>query len=249
MLSAGVLLYAAGFILSIYLRQYDVRLAGAGDMVRFPWDNAAYNVVSIDAGIKDRIVKDPDVPLLDHEPEVLLRDSLSAVHAIGAYPPAGLGRAYSHILNYGIAPEVRLFKGDAMVANGYMALRLMPPGRSDYFDIQPYPFRFLVYLLPEKMHENVSGRKMIFDLKSPRYMTRVFRGEDVIAEGASDSPLEFEGFSLSYTSPKYWVQLESALDAGIPMMKSGIIMIVLALPVYILAWLVALVRFRGPAPE
>jgi len=240
MIAAGALLYLTGFFISINLRQYDERLIGLDDPVRFHWSNALYRVTDINPGLKDMVRKGAEESLLNHEPLVTLRDSRSVEYHAGAYPPGKIGDSYSHILNYGIAPGVQLFDGDNIAVSGYMALRLMPPGRSDFFDIPPYPYRFLVYLLP--VYERGDA---VFDLKSPRYMTRVFSGEEVIAEGDSDSGLKFDGHTLRYFKPKYWIQLETARDPGIPVMKTGIFVFVFGLPVYLFSLILSVMRFRG----
>ncbi len=244
MLSAGAMLYLTGFFLSINVRQFDSRLAGEGDVIRPSWSSENYRVVDLSPGIKSQYKKSGQDGLLDHEPEITLIDGLDKAYRVGAYPPVKIGRTYFHILNYGIAPGVELFENGRLIQSGYMALRLLPPGRSDYFDIMPYPYRFLVSLAPETDHGG-TAQAPVFNLENPRYSTRVFSGEKVIAEGDSGEALSFDRFALGYFRHTYWVQLEAAKDPGIPIIKYGIFLIVFGMPVYLLRLVIALLPFRN----
>jgi hypothetical protein len=227
--STGILLYLTGFFLSLQLRQYESLLIGSGDMLRTSWMSETYRVASVDPGIKEHItVSGEDTPVLEREPRVVLTDSRSRRWSIGAYPPARRGLTYLHILNTGIAPGVQLYENDRLIQKGYMALRLLPPGQSDFFDIAPYPYRFLTALSPSESAANV------FDISNPIYNTRVFKGEKLIAEQKSSSFVKFDRYELRYFKPKYWAQVEVARDPGIPLMRLGIFLAVFSLPVYLI---------------
>jgi hypothetical protein len=238
------MLYFTGFFLSINMRQFDSRLVGEGDLLRFPWSAESYRISAVKPGLKDRFRFSDTGGVLDYEPKIILTDSSSGSYEVGAYPPVLVDGTYFHILNFGLAPGVRFYKHNVLIDEGYMALRLLPPGRSDFFEIQPYPYRFLVFLAPEDTDNNGYYSEPVFDLKSPKYSTRVFRGEKVIAEGDSKEGIDFESFRLRYFEPTYWILLESSKDPGLPLMKYGIFIFVFGIPVYILRLILSLFPHR-----
>jgi hypothetical protein len=245
MLSIGVMLYFTGFFLSINFRQFDSRLVGEGHMLRLPWDMKNYRISTVTPGLKDKYKKTVSGGLLEREPKITITDSSSNIYEVGAYPPVSIEGTYVHILNYGVAPGVELYADGALTKKGYMALRLLPPGRSDYFDLQPLPYRFLVSLAPD--HSDFGGHHPVpeFNLKDPVYSTRVFKGDKIIAEGDSTKAVKFDRFALAYFEPKYWVQLESARDPGILVMRLGIFLFVFGIPVYILRLAMSILSIRG----
>ena len=118
------------------------------------------------------------------------------------------------------------YKNDLIINEGYMALRLLPPGRSDFFDLSPYPYRFLVSLRPVDSEGAGHDLGPVFDLKDPMYDVRVFSGEKIIAEDNSENGVLFDDHRLEFYKHKYWVQLESARDPGIPFIRLGIYLFV-----------------------
>jgi hypothetical protein len=173
-----------------------------------------------------------------------MTDSSAISYSIGTYPPAKIHGTYFHILNYGLAPGIRFYDNQTLVEEGYMALRILPPGRSDFFEIRPYPFRFLVFLAPEYTENGRHHGEPVFNLKDPMYNIRVFSGERMIAEGDSREGLRFNDYHLSFFEPKYWIQLESAKDPGMSVMRFGIFVLVFGVPVYILRLLFSVFMFR-----
>jgi len=100
-------------------------------------------------------------------------------------------------------------------------------------------------LIPSSTDHSGHHPEPVFNLIEPLYSTRVFKGEKVIAEHDSSGMLEFEGFGLQFDKPKYWVQLESAYDPGIPVMKYGIFLFVFSVPVYVLKLIMSVIVMRG----
>lgn len=245
MLSIGVMLYFSGFFLSMTMRQSDNRLVGEGDVVRFPWSAESFHISSIKPGLKDRFRKSDISDLLDSEPQITITDSSSNAYEIGAYPPGKMGSTYSHILNFGIAPGIRFYKNNILLNEGYMALRLFPPGKSDFFELQPHPYRFLVNLAPELTDNSRHHPEPVFNLINPVYSTRVFSGEKIVAEGNSGESINFDEFGLQFFKHKYWIQLESAKDPGIPVMKFGIFIFVFGIPIYLLRLVISVLSFRN----
>jgi hypothetical protein len=229
MLSAGIMFYLTGFFLSLHLRQYENLLIGEGDILQTPWMSEAFHVVSVEPGIKEQIIfTGEDTHVFEREPRITMADSRSHRFFVGAYPPSRRGMTYLHILNTGIAPGVELYENGRLIDKGYMALRLLPPGQSDFFDIAPYPYRFLSALSPSDATGNV------FNISEAIYNTRVFRKEKLIAEQKASSFVKFDQFELRYFKPKYWAQIEVARDPGIPVIKFGIFLAVFSFPVYLI---------------
>jgi hypothetical protein len=242
MISIGVLLYFTGFFLSINVRQYDNRLVGVGHSLKLPWSTDTYNFSSVDPGLKDSFKKSDADGILAYEPKITMTNSSANSYRIGAYPPVSIDGTYFHILNYGLAPGVRFYDKGTLVNEGYMPLRILPPGRSDYFEMRPYPFRFLIFLAPDYTEHGGHHPEPVFNLKKPVYNTRVFSGERMIAEGDSMEGLSFNGYNLSYFEPTYWIQLESAKDPGMPVMRFGIFILVFGVPMYILRVIWSLIK-------
>ena len=245
MLSLGVMLYFSGFFLSLNLRASDNRLVGEGDLLKLPWSTENYRISSVMPGLKDHYEITDITGVLEQEPKIGITDSSSKSYEIGAYPPVRIGGTYMHILNFGFAPGVRFYRNEAILNEGYMALRLLPPGRSDFFDLRPHPYRFLVSLRPDHVDSTVQGHETVFNLKAPMYDTRVFSGEKIIAEDNSETGVVFDDYRLQFYKHKYWVQLESAKDPGIPVMRFGIYLLVFGIPVYMLKVVVSLLSFRA----
>lgn len=244
MISAGIMLYLAGFFLSIHVRQYDNRLVGEGHTLKLPWDRELYRVDTVDPGLKESFKKTDAGGILAYEPKIRMTDSSAHSYTIGAYPPKKVRGAYLHILNYGIAQGIRLYDRETFVEEGYIPLNVLPPGKSDYFDIRPLPFRFLVFIAPEYTENGGHHEEPVFNLKNPIYNIRVFSGEKMIAEGDSREGLRFNGYHLSFFEPAYWIQLESARDPGMPVMRLGLLLLILGVPVYILRLLFSLLTYR-----
>jgi hypothetical protein len=244
MLSIGVMLYFSGFFLSMTVRQSDNRLVGVGDVVRFPWSAESYRISEVTLGLKDHFRKSGFSGLLDSEPQITITDSSSNAYEVGAYPPARIGGTYSHILNFGLAPGIRFYKNDMLITEGYMALRLFPPGKSDFFELQPHPYRFLVNLAPELTDHGGHHPEPVFDLNDPVYSTRVFSGEKIVAEGNSGESINFDEFGLQFSKHIYWIQLESAKDPGVPVMKFGIFIFIFGVPIYLLRLVISVLSLR-----
>ncbi len=242
MLSTGVLLYLTGFFLSINVRQYDNRIVGVGHSLKLPWEKDTYSFSAVDPGLKNSFKKSDSDGILAYEPGITMTDSFSNSYRIGAYPPVRINGTYFHILNYGLAPGVRFYDKGILIDEGYMPLRILPPGINDSFNIRTFHFRFLVFLAPEYTEHGGHHPEPVFNLKNPVINTRVFSGERMIAEGDSREGLSFNGYYLRYFEPTYWIQLESAKDPGMPVMRFGIFIIVFGVPLYILRLIWSLIK-------
>lgn len=234
-LPAGILVFLTGFFLSLCLRQSGQRVTGEGDIVKPPWVEVPYRVTKIEPGLRDAMLDtDMDKSIFSHEPRIKLVDDSSNVFEVGAFPPGKIGDTYYHILNFGIAPGIRLFEGTNIVYRGYPPLKLLAVGKSDFFEIPPYPYRFLISLEPEKTVQRGNTSTSEYNIKAPTYRVRVFRGEKMIAEGNSRKWIRFDSYTLQFFRHSYWALLEAAKDPGLPVLRLGLLLVAIGIPLSLL---------------
>jgi len=242
-LPLGTILFFTGFFVSVTQREQGQRIVGAGDMIDPPWTNERYNVVAIDPGLPDRLTGiDQSAGIFAYEPKMTVSDRFLKTSEVGAFPPAKLNDTYYHILNLGIAPGVRLMEGENVKTQGYMILRILSPGSSDYFEIPPYPYKFSVSLEPEKKIEQGHSTMTEFNLKEPLYNVRVFKGEKVIAAGDSRQGIDLDNLKLFFYKPIYWALVEAVKDPALPVMHAGLVLIIIGMPVYLIRFIFGLIK-------
>jgi len=241
-LPLGVMLFLTGFFLSLSTKQFQWIVAGEEQSIQAPWSTERYMVTGIKPGLRDNFIDvQEDRGLFAYEPKVTLSDRSSKLYEIGAFPPSRIGGTYYHILNFGFAPGVRLSDISKVLEEGYIPLRLLPPGSSDSFEISPYPYRFLINLEPEKIVRKGNETRSQFSLKSPIYRVRILKGENIVTDAVSTEKITFDGFSLSFLKPAFWVQIEVVKDIGVPIVLTGMILICIGIPLYILVFSISLI--------
>ncbi len=217
-LPLGALLFFTGFFISLYLRESGQRLIGEGDIIKPPWGTETYTVTGIEPGLRGSMLGiEADKGIFSHAPQMTLLDRRSKSYKVGAFPPKKIDGTYYHILNFGIAPGIKLYKDGKVEYSGYMPLKILMPGSSDYFEIAPYPYRFLISL-------------SLFDPKAPVYNLQVYKDEKIVAEGGSEG-IMFDGYTLHFSEHTYWILLEAAKDPGMPVLILGILLIAIGIPV------------------
>jgi hypothetical protein len=230
-LPLGVLLFFTGFFLSLFLRESGKRMIGEGDIIKPPWVTGTYSVKDIEPGLKESLLDtEMDKSIFAREPELTLTDKGSNSYRVGAFPPEKIDGTYYHILDFGVAPGIKLYQGSQVKFGGYKPLRVLAPGMSDFFEIEPFPYRFLVSMEAEKVSEKAGAYTSKFNIRNPVYKTRVFMGEKVIAEGDPGQGVNFGNFRLYFVDQTYWVILEAAKDPGLPVLKLAILLIVIGAP-------------------
>lgn len=238
----GLVIFLLGFFLSAITKNVNYVLMGEGESYSPPWEDYTLYVDKVISPLKEEYIDlEEDKGFLKYEPEVFLSDG-ERQWKIGPYPPKRIGKTYFHILDFGIAPGVRLTEGEKVLREGYMALRLLPPGRRDHFEIEPYPYRFYIKLAPDKVVERDKVKGRSFNLKMPRYDLKILKGEETVAEGLSDTKIEFDGLGLSFFEPAYWVRMEVVRDKGLPFIVSGIILIIIGIPLRLIRWPLKILR-------
>jgi len=239
----GFIVFLSGFFISISTRQFDWITVGEGHTVKPRWSSETCTIGSIKSGLEDSFL-DTDVRfgkgIFKYEPKITILDKTSKAFEVGAFPPTKIGNTYYHILNFGLAPGIRLSEKGSVRAEGYMPLKILLPGSSDYSEIQPYPYRFLISLLPEKTIQKGSETASQFNLKKPVYKIKVFKGEKVIAEGDSREEIKFDDITISVFDSTFWILLEAVKDLAVPVVLSGIFLTALGIPLYLLRFFLKL---------
>jgi len=237
-LPLGLVIFLSGFFTSAVYRQTMWIQVGQGQMVSPPWDNRTVHVGEISPALEHKTLQSEDSGLIfAFEPKVKLSDD-SAQYTVGAFPPTRIGNSYYHILNFGLAPGVKLQRGDKTVEQGYVMLQLLPPGAEDGFELKPLPYFFNLRIAPEKIVEKGDARMKLYDLDHLAYEVRIRRGDDVVFEGSSaDGPVSFEGMDMSFSEPTYWVLLDVVKDPGRTVLIWGLAIIGVGLPFWLLSLL------------
>ncbi len=224
--SAGIMVFCTGFFVSLASRQSEWILAGEGHVVRPKWSSQELIVSHVDAGLKESFLDsgiEAGLGIFQYEPILTVSNAESGSYAIGAFPPARIGDTYYHILNFGIAPGLRFSEGENVLDEGYMPLRILPPGNSDFFEIQGYPYRFSVSLKAWRAFQQAGVSVNEYNMKNPNYNVKVFRGEKVLAEGDPNDGLHFEAYSLRFVEPTFWIQVEAVKDQGVMIIIAGVL--------------------------
>jgi hypothetical protein len=245
-LPAGTLVFLLGFFMSASLREYEQALVGDGDVLKPVWQERAYRVARVEPSLKEEILdvqREAGPGIFAYEPKVMV-ETPGGVLEVGAFPPRKIGGTYYHILQFGLAPGVRLMKDGETLAEGYMALRLLPPGSEDSFEIPPHPYRFLVRLTHEKVIERGRTRAKLYRLRPPRYLLTVLKGGEIIYRGGGDD-VSFDGLGFSFREPTYWALLEMSSNPGLPVLVLGVGLLALGLPLRLLHAAHWLLRGRG----
>ncbi len=228
-LSLGVFIFLLGFFLSITSKHTERVVLGEEDTVKAA-DGEIYVVKKIQPNLKGSVLDIDEMKgFFSMEPKVTLAAS-DRDYEVGVYPPSRLGGSYFHIMEFGLAPGIRITSGGRTVIQGYMPQRILPPGSSDSFTVQGLPFRFNLMLSPEKVIEKGRSSARVYNLKTPAYRVTIFRGERLIGEWPSDKGIDFENLTLTFLDTGYWIRLEAVEDRGVPLVVAGIVLVIIGLP-------------------
>jgi hypothetical protein len=231
-LPVGIIIFFTAFFVSINVRQMERLLVGEGEIVA-PYGEAGQYMVSkvYPALREDTLGIEATGSIFAHEPKIVLTDEMQNNFEIGVYPPKKIRGTYYHILNFGLAPGVRLMEDNNIKTEGYMALRILPPGNKDFFEIPPYPYRFSLKLIQP------------YNLKSPTYEVRIFKGERVVFEGDLKDRIGFDNLELSFFEPAFWVLLEIVKDPAVPFILLGIFLSIIGIPMSLLRLILKFLGF------
>lgn len=242
-LPTGLLLFFTAFFLSILTRETVRTVVGEGNLIKPPWVDTGYRVTQIDPGLKDSILDtESDTGIFAYEPNMTVINQSGNTYRIGAFPPSKIYGTYYNILNFGIAPGVRLLEGNVERERGYMPLRILALESTDSFEMPPLPYRFLIRMKPEKSilrNEVIASQ---YNLKEPVYNVRVFRGDTIITESDSLESVQFDNFTLEFFTPAFWVLLVSVKDSALPLLRLSLLLIALGIPLSFIRIIVIHIR-------
>ncbi|MDP2167753.1 MAG: hypothetical protein Q8J64_05400 [Thermodesulfovibrionales bacterium] len=242
-LPSGIFMFFTGYFLSSTLRHYEQALVGEGEAVSPKWLERKYSVRKMIPSLKNETLEtgQAESSIFSFEPKVVLSRE-GRDFEVGVFPPRNIDGTYYHILNFGLAPGVRLSNSAGVVKEGYLALRILPPGAEDGFELEPYPYRFSLRIAPERVMEKGGVTARVYSLKSPSYNIVILKGDETVFEGGSKEGINFEGFSLSFFEPTYWALLEVVKDPGMPVIIAGLALIALGIPLRLLGLLIRVIR-------
>jgi hypothetical protein len=224
-LPVGIFLVLLGFFVSLATREHAWNKVGLGDMVIPPWEKSSYRVFKIDVPIGEKMLyEEEESGIFQYEPAVWVGKTPGETVRIGAFPPSRIGDTYYNVLDFGLAPGVRLAKGREVIQAGHVILKILPPGAEDVFALGSY--RLSLRILPERIMEKGKTKVRVYDFVSPAYHVSVYRGDELVFEGDSRKGVFFEGHELSFMKPEHWVWLQAARDPGMNIFRSGLAIMV-----------------------
>ncbi len=211
-LMMGVLLFLFSSFMSVNMRQSRWILLGEGDILRLPWEREVFRVVKIESALRRDALRMDDSMLFDYEPHITFLDRAGRLHRIGAFPPEKLSRTYMHILNFGLAPGVEFIKDGKTILRGEVALRLVPFGSVDSFDLKGYGYKVYMHIMPNRIIRRGKEVARSYNISAPLYQIEVLRGDKTVFDGTANREINFDGYTLRLYPPSYWVLLEAARD-------------------------------------
>lgn len=248
-LPLGILLFLGGVFISVNTRMDTRILTGKDDAFGLPWEDTKYAVIDLIPGIKERFLdleQESPSPIFTREPVLFISD-FKNTYRIGVYPPTRINGTFFHILNFNVAPslEIKDQKGNTLL-KGDLALQILPAGNTDYAVLRGLPYRITMKLLPsgEIKRGNIIAKE--YDLNKRLYEIKIFRirspeeAGELIAEVISQTPIKFDGYSLSVIGHTYWAFLEVVKDdavyiigAGLLFIAAGLLIRLFMLPVWL----------------
>ncbi len=208
----GIVLFLFSSFMSVNTRQSKWELLGEGDLLVLPWESLKFRVVRIESALKRDLLRMDDSLLFDYEPFITLIDTGGRQYRIGAFPPKKAGTTYMHILNFGLAPGVELRRDGKTLLKGEVALRLVPFGSVDSFELKGFNYTVYLHILPNRIIRRGQEVARNYDITAPLYQVEVLKGETTVFRGTSKQPILFDGYELVLYPPTFWVLLEVAHD-------------------------------------
>lgn len=234
-LLAGLVVLLFSFFLSLNMRKtHWAPPVGVGDAISVPWEARSYRIETVAPALEKKVLRtDNDARLFDYEPGLTMMSTDGERYAIGAFPPRKAGSTYFHVLLFGIGPGIELRKNNELVSKGYMALRLISFGSVDTFEIQPFPYKFHLSIIPNRILKKGKETARDYDLEKPMYRVEIVKGDSVIAKAETETSVRFDGdMELSFFEPDDWVLLEIVYDPFVIWFVAGLAMLVVGVILY-----------------
>lgn len=233
---AGVLLFLAGFYISAAFSSSGKIYVAKDSTVQPPWQASPLVVSKVDTGLREEIIDmgAGEGLIFSLSPRLYL-DGGTIRHEVGVFPPTRVGDTYYHIMDFGLAPGVRVSRDDAVLIDGYVNLRILPPGIRDSFEIIPLPYRFAIRMLPEREVFKGRAKLGVYRPDSHLYNVVIEKGQEIVFEGDSSGPIELDGLTISFYEPDYWFWLEGARNPGYMVLAAGLVLLATGLPLLLIA--------------
>lgn len=243
LLPVGIFLVLVYILIHANTSDREKILAAEGEVIVPASLEFPLTVHKIETNIKERFldIEGDGGIFLEREPTIILIVD-GKKKRVGAYPPGYIKGKFIHMLDFGIAPRISIIADGQKVAEGPIAVRLLPPGREDFFEIPDLPYRFYLKLHPNEVIQkgNIKGRA--YNLSSPLYFIRITKGEKVLFEGISDSNISFENHSLSLSGYTRWIYFDIVKDPAMPLFLTGLLMVVAGIPARVVLFIGRLFR-------
>lgn len=246
-LIAGLILFLFASFMSNAFRQGQWKVVGVNDVLEYG-EGKEFRVTRIDPAIKNEVISiEGDGGIFSYEPSLVLMDRDGVRYEVGAYPPTRVKGLYMHVLQFGLAPGIEFLERQAVIAKGYMIMRLLPFGGTDGFEIPPYPYRFNLSIRPDRMIRKGSETAYHYDIERPLYNVVITKGDKLVSESETDTGLSFDGqMRLNFFKPDFWIMLETVKDPFLALFVGSGALLVLGIVLYPFSFLV---RETGPIPS
>ncbi len=233
----GMVLFFLSSFLSVNLRQTEWVLAGEGQVINLRWEMGPFRVLKIEPALKELTMKIDTSEIFDSEPKAVIETLDGKIFKIGAFPARKVSRTYVHVLNFGLAPGLELYKDGRLLQRGYMALRILPFGSVDRFKIEGLAYDFYIHILPNRVIKrgDISARE--YNTRSPVYNLEILKADRKILNTTVEREVSFEGYVLRFLRPVYWELLECVYDPVYPLFLLSLGMLALGVIIYPLSWL------------
>lgn len=234
----GTVMFIWSFLLSGIYRESRWLVVGLDDVIEVS-GLGELQVTAVNPALDEQVFRsETTTGIFRYEPALMLRDSSGTEYRVGAYPPRRIGTTYQHVLNFGIGPGVELSEGGRVIARGYVALRLLPFGNVDFFELPPHTDKFYLSILPEETVMRGDRKVQKYDLKRPNYHVEVVRGDRTVFSGEGREGVDFNGtMRLGFFEPSHWVQLELVRDPFLLPFAGGLLLIIFGAVLYPFSWI------------
>ena len=228
---AGLWLYGLGFGLSTVLGLQHWSVVQEGELLELPWQIRPWTMAELRPPFDSEYVEETSSSLLfGHEPIALFRSG-SEEAEVGAFPPSRLGDSDCNLMDFGLAPELRLTREGRTLYEGSIEGRLLPPGVSEEFDLATTGYHVRIRLVPNAHRELAGGTSRVFRMDSPRYHLVVRFGNEILFDGEAATEVQLsDGARLALEGPGYWAWVRCGRDPGRPLLMLGLGLMILGLP-------------------
>jgi len=211
---------------------------GEGDVLTMPWDQSSYRIRSVVPAVRKHSLRSETSAIFDYEPGAVIVDDSGREHAIGAFPPSRIGATYLHVLQFGIGPGFEVRRGQGVINQGFVALRITPFGVVDQFEIDGLPYTFYLSIMPNRVVKRGKETANEYDLERTKYRVEAVRGDTVVARGETESELPLEGgMALRFLPPADWIIIQAVRDPFLAWLVVGLALVAGGLLLYPLSQL------------